>query len=79
MDLQTQAAHKFKDVPVLFNAIKHTKGESIPPTAKNKLKFSYKVSVTNKVYHMENGSKGLKSKATRYIRDRSTARSSPLF
>lgn len=44
-------AYKFKDVPVVFNAMAHTEGESIPPTAENRLKFNYEASFTNKSYH----------------------------
>ncbi|PGH15719.1 hypothetical protein AJ80_05427 [Polytolypa hystricis UAMH7299] len=40
-------AEKLKGAPVIFNAMKHTEGESIPPTADRRLKFNYERSFTN--------------------------------
>ncbi|PSN63082.1 sarcosine oxidase, partial [Corynespora cassiicola Philippines] len=44
-------AQKLSEVPVIFNAQKHTEGESIPPTSDGRLKFNYEVSFTNKQFH----------------------------
>lgn len=48
-------AGRFTGSPVLFNAMAHTEGESIPPTDDSKVKFNYEVSFTNKMPHEASG------------------------
>ncbi|KAL2041194.1 hypothetical protein N7G274_006139 [Stereocaulon virgatum] len=43
----------FQAAPVLFNAMEHTRGESLGPTKDGVLKFNSELSFTNNVYHEE--------------------------
>ncbi|GAM36659.1 hypothetical protein TCE0_018f05920 [Talaromyces pinophilus] len=44
-------AEKLNDAPMIFNAMAHTEGESIPPRPDGKLKFNYERSFTNYEIH----------------------------